>query len=101
MVLMLVATSVVSDTRVLREAQSLVKDGFDVIIVGRNVPTDFQPPKGISIRDGFTDGKAVATSPSLYQVALDASSSTKIFSRLGRAGLLSGSPSGIWSRARA
>ena len=49
---MLVATSVVSDTRVLREAQSLVKDGFDVIIVGRNVPADFQPPKGILIRSG-------------------------------------------------
>jgi glycogen(starch) synthase len=48
-VLMLVATSVVTDTRVLREARSLVKDGLDVIIVGRNVPTDFQPPKGITI----------------------------------------------------
>lgn len=46
---MLVATSVASDTRVLREAQSLVSDGFDVTIVGRNVPTDFQPPKGISL----------------------------------------------------
>ena len=46
---MLVATSVASDTRVLREAQCLVDDGFDVTIVGRNVPADFQPPKGISI----------------------------------------------------
>jgi glycogen(starch) synthase len=46
---MLVATSVVSDTRVMREAQSLVNDGFEVIIVGRNVPPDFLPPKGISI----------------------------------------------------
>ncbi len=46
---MLVATSVVSDTRVLREAQTLVDDGFDLIILGRNVPTDFQPPKGITI----------------------------------------------------
>ena len=46
---MLVATSVARDTRVLREAQTLVEDGFDVTIVGRNVPTDFQPPKGISI----------------------------------------------------
>jgi len=46
---MLVATSVASDTRVLREAQSLVSDGFDVTIVGRNVPADFQPPKGISL----------------------------------------------------
>lgn len=46
---MLVATSVASDTRVLREAQSLVSDGFVVTIVGRNVPADFQPPEGISI----------------------------------------------------
>lgn len=46
---MLVATSVAGDTRVLREAQSLVSDGFIVTIVGRNVPTDFQSPKGISI----------------------------------------------------
>lgn len=46
---MLVATSVARDTRVLREAQSLVDDGFDVTIVGRNVPADFKPPKGISI----------------------------------------------------
>lgn len=46
---MLVATSVASDTRVLREAQSLVSDGFDVTIVGRNVPVDFQSPKGISL----------------------------------------------------
>ena len=46
---MLVATSVAGDTRVLREAQSLVNDGFVITIVGRNVPVDFQPPKGISI----------------------------------------------------
>lgn len=46
---MLVATSVAGDTRVLREAQSLVKDGFVITIVGRNVPVGFQAPKGISI----------------------------------------------------
>lgn len=46
---MLVATSVARDTRVLREAQTLVEDGFTVTIVGRDVPTDFQPPKGISV----------------------------------------------------
>ena len=49
MVLMLVATSVASDTRVLREAQCLVGLGFEVVVVGRNVPDDFLPPKGISI----------------------------------------------------
>lgn len=46
---MLVATSVARDTRVLREAQTLVEDGFAVTIIGRNVPANFQPPKGISI----------------------------------------------------
>lgn len=46
---MLVATSVARDTRVLREAQTLVDDGFVVTIVGRGVPADFQPPKGISV----------------------------------------------------
>ncbi len=46
---MLVATSVAGDTRVLREAQSLVDDGFVITIVGRNVPEDFQGPTGISI----------------------------------------------------
>lgn len=46
---MLVATSVAGDTRVLREAQSLVNDGYIVTIVGRNVPEDFQGSKGISV----------------------------------------------------
>ena len=46
---MVVATSVARDTRVLREAQTLVDAGFDITIVGRNVPEDFQPPKGISV----------------------------------------------------
>jgi len=46
---MLVATSVARDTRVLREAQALVDDGFVVTIVGRNVPADFEPPQGITV----------------------------------------------------
>jgi len=46
---MLVATSVAGDTRVLREAQCLADDGFAIKIVGRNVPTDFHPPRGISV----------------------------------------------------
>ena len=47
--LMLVATSVAGDTRVLREAQCLVDEGFEIKILGRNVPVDFHPPTGISI----------------------------------------------------
>ncbi len=46
---MLVATSVASDTRVLREAGCVVELGIKVLIVGRDVPSDFAPPKGISI----------------------------------------------------
>ena len=46
---MVVATSVASDTRVLREAGCLVDLGLEVVIVGRDVPADFAPPKGISI----------------------------------------------------
>ena len=48
-VLMLVATSVAGDTRVLREAGCLVDSGVEVVIVGRDVPVDFVPPHGISI----------------------------------------------------
>ncbi len=48
-VLMLVATSVATDTRVLREAQSLVREGYEVLIIGRNVPSDYMAPKGIIV----------------------------------------------------
>ena len=48
-VLMLVATSVAGDTRVLREAEALVKEGFHVEIIGKEVPIDFLPPKGIIV----------------------------------------------------
>lgn len=51
---MLVATSVATDTRVLREAQCLVENGFDIEIVGRNVPQDFRPPKGITIHSALS-----------------------------------------------
>lgn len=46
---MLVATSVASDTRVLREAGCLVEMGMQVLIVGRDVPAEFTPPKGVTI----------------------------------------------------
>lgn len=38
---MLVATSVATDTRVLREARSLVSDGHEVMIIGKDVPEGF------------------------------------------------------------
>ena len=48
-VLMLVATSVSTDTRVLREASTLVADGHEVHIVGKSVPADFTPPPGVTV----------------------------------------------------
>ena len=48
-VLMLVATSVATDTRVLREARTLVADGHVVHIIGKSVPSDFEPPAGITV----------------------------------------------------
>lgn len=48
-VLMLVATSVSTDTRVLREARTLVQAGHTVHIVGRSVPDGFDAGEGITV----------------------------------------------------
>jgi len=48
-VLMLVWTGVSTDTRVLREARTLVDAGWSVHIIGRAVPPDFVAPQGISV----------------------------------------------------
>ena len=48
-VLMLVWTGVSTDTRVLREARTLVDAGWSVHIIGRAVPSDFVAPQGISV----------------------------------------------------
>ena len=48
-VLMLVATSVATDTRVLREAITLVEAGHVVHVVGKDVPPDFVPPPGVTV----------------------------------------------------
>ncbi len=45
---MLVATSVATDTRVLREASTLTQDGHQVHIIGRSVPEDFVPPHPVT-----------------------------------------------------
>ena len=37
---MLVATSVATDTRVLREARALVGEGHEVLIIGKDVPEE-------------------------------------------------------------
>ena len=46
---MLVATSVATDTRVLREARTLVGAGHTVHIVGRSVPEGFEDVDGVTI----------------------------------------------------
>lgn len=48
-VLMLVWTGVSTDTRVLREARTLVSAGWSVHIIGRAVPPDFVAPPGVSV----------------------------------------------------
>ena len=55
-ILMLVATSVATDTRVLREARALVDDGHQVHIIGKAVPNSF-------VVDGITVSSATASSP--------------------------------------
>ncbi len=46
---MLVWTGVSTDTRVLREARTLVDAGWSVHIIGRAIPSDFVAPQGISV----------------------------------------------------
>jgi len=48
-ILMLVATSVATDTRVLREATTLVAAGHLVHIIGKSVPADYTPEPGVTI----------------------------------------------------
>jgi glycosyltransferase involved in cell wall biosynthesis len=47
-ILMLVATSLASDTRVLREATTLAEAGHQVHVIGKQVPPDWTPPHGVS-----------------------------------------------------
>ncbi|MBK8077504.1 MAG: glycosyltransferase [Kineosporiaceae bacterium] len=47
-ILMLVATSLASDTRVLREATTLARAGHCVHVIGKQVPTGWQPPDGVT-----------------------------------------------------
>jgi len=47
-VLMLVATSLASDTRVLREATTLAAAGHAVHVIGKQVPEGWDPPAGVT-----------------------------------------------------
>lgn len=46
---MLVATSVATDARVLKEARTLIDAGHRVHVIGKSVPSDFVPPPGMSV----------------------------------------------------
>lgn len=46
---MLVATTVATDTRVLREATSLAAAGHDVHVIGRSVPAGWEPPAPVTV----------------------------------------------------
>jgi glycosyltransferase involved in cell wall biosynthesis len=48
-ILMLVATSVATDTRVLREAETLAGAGHRVHVIGKQVPPDWNPPAGVAV----------------------------------------------------
>ncbi len=59
---MLVATGVVGDVRVLREATGLVQDGHRVHIIGKDVPPDASVPQGITV-SGATGGPGLRRRP--------------------------------------
>jgi len=67
-VLMLVWTSVSTDTRVLREASALVDAGWSVHIIGRAVPSDFVAPQGVSVSSVGTPPAAQGRSRELNLV---------------------------------
>lgn len=46
---MLVATSVATDARVLREASTLAEAGHAVHVVGKDVPPGLRPPSGVTV----------------------------------------------------
>ena len=46
---MIVATSVATDARVLKEATTLVAAGHTVHVIGKSVPADFTPPPGVTV----------------------------------------------------
>lgn len=48
-ILMIVWTNVAADTRVRREATALVGAGHTVHIIGKDVPSDFVPPEGVTV----------------------------------------------------
>ncbi|UGQ09518.1 glycosyltransferase [Yinghuangia sp. ASG 101] len=48
-ILMLVITTVATDTRVVREASTLADAGHHVHVIGRGVPEEWTPPPGVTV----------------------------------------------------
>ncbi|MDX6285628.1 MAG: hypothetical protein QOG53_1113 [Frankiales bacterium] len=48
-ILMLVWTDVATDARVRREVETLAAAGHQVHIIGRGIPSTYQPPKGVTV----------------------------------------------------
>ena len=57
---MLVATPVSCDTRVLREATTLVRAGHDVHVVGLGVPAGWVPPAGVTVSSAGRPARTAA-----------------------------------------
>ncbi len=54
---MLVATAVANDARVLKEATTLVEAGHHVHVIGKAVPTEWEPPAGVEVSSiGASEG---------------------------------------------
>jgi glycosyltransferase involved in cell wall biosynthesis len=48
-ILMLVISNVATDTRVMREASALADAGHEVHVIGKDVSTGYEPPKGVTV----------------------------------------------------
>jgi glycosyltransferase involved in cell wall biosynthesis len=48
-ILMLVISNVATDTRVMREAAALADAGHPVHVIGKDVSTGYEPPKGVTV----------------------------------------------------
>ena len=48
-ILMLVISNVATDTRVMREASALAGAGHEVHVIGKDVSTGYEPPRGVTV----------------------------------------------------
>ena len=67
-VLMLVTTDVAHDSRVMREAVALAGQGHAIHIVGKDVPPQWNPPRGITV-ESVSGGSGFKSSPAAPSAA--------------------------------